>query len=479
MKRIFSIKLSVRSRLTAWYVALLTISLVSFGAAFFYAISTVFVSRTDAQISAVAEMMPHAIVLPSGQLNVPKRFDVILERFFGVKTSGNFIQILDSKGDIVARGSTLEGFNIPVSDETYSNAVKGKETYETIKPFGVYPIRVFSKPVMLEERGLVAIVQVGASLEGMEAVFHYMFYFFAVGIVVSVAIAAIVGAFLARKALEPVKELTLVARRITAENLKNRIDVKTPDDEMGRLASTFNGMITRLDRSFRQIKQFTADASHELKTPLTVMKGELEIALRGRLSNEEMQEVLKSTLEEVDRMSGIVQNLLTLARTDVESGSRRMTAVRVDELLAEKFEQTKKLAAEKGVKLEIEKAAYVLVFADVIRLGQVIYNLIDNAIKYTDKGGVVSISLTEEAGSAVLRVKDTGMGISKEHLPYIFDRFYRVDKARTGGAGGVGLGLSICKEMVESFDGTIGAESEEGKGTTFTVRIPLAVAIER
>ncbi|MBI5599044.1 MAG: HAMP domain-containing protein [Deltaproteobacteria bacterium] len=471
---------SVRTRLTFWYVSLLTVSLVAFGLSSFYALSRVYITRIDEQIHSVAGMIAHTIVRPPGELRLPRNFDIIFERFFGIRTGGNYIQVLDASGRVAARSSTLESFELPVSDEALKGAAEGRTTYEIVKTFGTYPVRVVTVPVVVRAEGareLVAVVQVGSSLEGMEEIFHYMFYFFGFGIFASVAVASCVGWFLARKALKPVADITRMARRISAERLNERLNITGPEDEIGRLASTFNEMIARLERSFRQVKQFTEDASHELKTPLTVMKGEIEVALRGNPSEDEFKEVMLSTLEEIDRMSHIVKNLLTLARADFtgESGVKMaLKPVRLDGIITERFEQLRKIAVTKGLGLEIKGSTPLIVEAEPLMLGQVVYNLIDNAVKYTPGGGTVEISLEREGGSAILIVKDTGIGIAPEDLPYIFDRFYRVDRARTREVGGAGLGLSICREIVESFGGLIEVASEPAKGSTFTVRLPLA-----
>jgi heavy metal sensor kinase len=313
---------------------------------------------------------------------------------------------------------------------------------------------------------------VGSSLEEREKIFNYMVSFTVVGTAISVLIASVVGWFLAVKALKPVDEITRMARRIGAESLDERLLIEGPPDEIGRLAETFNEMIARLERSFKQVRQFTADASHELKTPLTVLKGEIEVALRSGASAEELKEVLLSNLEETDRMSYIVKNLLDLARADVEAVR---TEVSLDSVLAERFEHFRKMAVTEGIELDIRKNIPLTVSGDPVRLGQLIYNLIDNAFKYTPRGGMVELFLEKSDREAILKVKDTGVGIAKEALPYVFDRFYRVDKARTsreGVVGGVGLGLSICKEIAGSHGGTIEVTSELGKGSTFTVRLP-------
>jgi len=464
---------SIRTKLTFWYVLLLTVSMLVFAGGFYYTLSRVYMDRIDSQIHKLAGMTAHAIVRPPGKLMLPNNFDVFLDRFFGLRTRDYYIQILDHKGEIVAKSATLEGFDLRVSNSALKRVLRGNVDYETVKSIGVHPVRVVSAPVIVKDKGLVAIVQVGDSLEVVEEIFHYMIYIFGVGILVSVVIASIIGSFLARKALAPVDEINRMAMRITAENLDERINIDGPKDEMGRLATTLNDMIAGLERSFKQIRQFTSDASHELKTPLTVMKGEIEVALRGEPTQEESSEVLLSTLEEIDRMSSIVHKLLTLARADDERGEAPLTPVRLDIVLADSFRLLKKVATKKKISIEMTESAALTVFADELRLSQVIANLIDNAIKYTSTGGSVKVLLAGGGDLAILKVIDTGMGIAADDLPHLFDRFYRVDKARTREMGGVGLGLSICKEIVEGFGATIDVESELGKGTIFTVRFPL------
>ncbi|HZX35914.1 MAG TPA: ATP-binding protein [Thermodesulfobacteriota bacterium] len=468
-------KFSVRTRLTFWYVTILTISLVSMGMGFFYTLSRVYVDRVDEQISSVSGMLAHTIVRPPAEVRIPKNFDVILERFFGVRIVGNYIQIDSPAGDIMAKSSTLADFELPLSENAFLAAKNGDTTFETIRTFGVYPVRLITTPIMMKDYGFIGIIQVGSSLEGMDEVYRRMTYLFVFGLMASVAVAGCAGWFLAREALRPVTEITKAARRITVQNLNERISIKGPEDEIGRLAATLNGMIGRLERSFSQIKQFTEDASHELKTPLTIMKGEIEVTLRSASSPEELKTTLVSLLEEIDRMGYIVNNLLMLARADVDKERAARQVVKFDFVVSGRFEQIKRMAAEKGIRLELEENEPLQVLADPVALSQVVYNLVDNAIKYTRAGGSVIVRLEESGGFAVFSVTDTGVGIAGEDLPYVFDRFYRVDKARTREQGGAGLGLSICKDIVESFDGRIEATSVLGRGSTFIVRLPVAV----
>ena len=324
----------------------------------------------------------------------------------------------------------------------------------------------------MENGQLISILQVGAPLQESTAALNALFYILIFGIPLAVILASGVGWFLAKKALSPVDMVTGLARKIEAGSLNERLDVSGPKDELGRLAKTFNDMIARLELSFKQMKQFTADASHELKTPLTVLKGEMEIALKTEKTVEGFREVIKSSLEEIDRMSALVKSLLNLAKLDSRVRLPNDN-IKLDGIVEERFNQTLPMAKDKGIDMVMAKKESVIIMGDKIGIGQLLFNLIYNAIKYTSKDGRIEISLEQSDNWAIIKVIDTGIGIAEEDLPHIFDRFYRVDKARTTGAGGVGLGLSICKEIAEAHGGKIEVESEAGKGSVFKVYLPL------
>jgi len=280
-----------------------------------------------------------------------------------------------------------------------------------------------------------------------------------------------------------VDNITHTARIITSQNLNQRIEPPKIKDEISRLIETFNEMISRLDQSFRQIKQFTTDASHELKTPLTILKGEVEVALRKERRSEEYIQTLKSNLEEINRMSHIIDDLLWLSKTDIGEIRLNCEEINLTEILSEVVSQVDILAQSKNLRIETSNHhEYIYILGDALRLRELFLNLIENGIKYTEEGGTIHISLSKEimpnwtdgkqAEFAKIVVSDTGMGIEKEDQERIFDRFFRVDKARSRGQGGSGLGLSICKWIVEAHQGEIKVESEIGKGSSFIVRLP-------
>lgn len=289
-------------------------------------------------------------------------------------------------------------------------------------------------------------------------------------------ISTIGGWFFARASLQPVDEITRTAQDITASNLSRRLPVRKSNDEIGRLTETLNDMILRLESSFGQIRQFTADASHELRTPLTILTGELELALRSARTSEEYQEVISSALQETLRMSHVVEDLLLLSRADMGKIHLKTEIINLNEMLADLADATAILGTEKELAITYRHGREVLmVEGDPPRLYQMLLNLLDNAVKYTPHGGAITLTLHKDDDMAEIRVRDTGIGISREDQKKIFNRFYRVDKARSRAQGGVGLGLSIVEWTIRAHNGMISVESEPGVGSTFIVRLPLAL----
>jgi heavy metal sensor kinase len=318
------------------------------------------------------------------------------------------------------------------------------------------------------------LVEAGAPLKQSESVLHGLLLTFALGLPLVVALAVAGGYVLMRRALAPVGEITRTAEQITSRNLSDRLPVVKTGDELEALSTALNRMIARIEHSFRHINRFSADASHELRTPLTVLRGELEaIAQRPELALD-VRETIGSALEETERLSKIVESLLAISRLD--AGEALMTRERFDlaELVSGTADQMRLLAEDKQIALKCNAPGRVEVEGDPHRLKQIVVNLVDNAIKYTCEGGKVEISAVAVNDNAVLEVTDTGVGIPPESIPHVFERFYRVDKARSRQMGGAGLGLSIVKSICAAHQGRVSVESREGKGTRFTVELPLA-----
>jgi heavy metal sensor kinase len=287
--------------------------------------------------------------------------------------------------------------------------------------------------------------------------------------IILLALTSVVGYVFIRRVLRPVRRIVETARSITAEDLSLRVDDLGDRDEIGQLARTINQMIARLESSFRQVQRFSGDASHEMNTPLAVMKGELEVALRKERTPGEYRRTLGRLLDEVNRLSGIVDDLLFLSRVDAKTVERSAEEVSLDRIVLEVFEETSGLANDRGVAVRLEQIDEMEVQGDASLFKRMAVNLLNNAVKFTPRGGSVSVSLSRPGENPTLIIEDTGTGIDEKEIPRIFDRFYRADLSRSKQAGGVGLGLSIVREIAELYDLDIQVESEGRKGTRVTV----------
>ncbi len=475
---------SLRFKLTLWYVLILGVLLISFSSFLYITLSRSLRRDVDDRLRSLAGL----IASESGSPRSPFGFgdvDEALQTTLSLRPMGKFIQVMDESGRIGQKSDNLKNIQLPVSFVALRNAVRGLPTYETVRPLGTPALRVITFPV-LENHHIARVVQVASSLEDVEDALNTLFIILIVTVPLALLVASLGGHFLANKAFKPIDHVTQTARLITSHNLDQPIQVPTGRDELSRLVETFNEMISRLGKSFDHIKQFTSDASHELKTPLTVLKGEVEVTLRKERSPSEYDQVLRSNLEEINRMSRIVEDLLLLSKTDIGEIRLEKEEINLTEIVREVIGQLSLLAEAKSLHLiATNHHEDVRVFADGLRIRQLVLNLIDNGLKYTEPGGFIQVTLERHLPPAVsenpnqgesfvkIIVSDNGIGISKEDQEKIFDRFYRADKARSRGEGGTGLGLSICKWIVEAHRGQIAVDSDLGKGTVFTVTLPM------
>lgn len=294
----------------------------------------------------------------------------------------------------------------------------------------------------------------------------------------ALAISLIGGWFLAHTSLRPVDTIARTAREITAQNLNRRLPTLGVDDEIGRLTLTINNMIGRLEASFSQMQKFSADASHELRTPLTIIRGEVEVALRGKKVSPSVRRLLESIRDEVVRLTSIVEELISLVRSDAGATTFDFTPVPLATLLKNSMQDVQVLARQKEIHVLARRIETVTILGDRKRLRQLFLNILDNAVKYTPRHGEITISLGQQNGDAVVKVSDTGIGIPNKELLKIFDRFYRVS-SNGNAIPGSGLGLSIARWIAEAHRGTITAKSQARKGSTFIVTLPLASKSDR
>ncbi len=319
-------------------------------------------------------------------------------------------------------------------------------------------------------------VQVSAPLASVHREVTAMISALAVLIPIAFGLVVTTGYVMASRALAPVDALRQAADRIGAQNLRERLPVPG-DDELSRLARTLNAALERLAGALEEVRRFTADAAHELRTPLAVMRTQVEVAMQGERSQQTYRALLQSLVEDLDGMGHMVDELLHLAREDARVDSARPTSVALEQLVQGVAGKLRVLADSQGVTVHTALTT-AQVQGDYERLERTIANVIKNAIQNTPAGGTVTLKLMRSSEEAALLVTDTGIGISPEHLPHVFERFYRVDPAR-GQGGGAGLGLSICKSIVESHGGTVAIESRVGSGTQVTIRLPIERDQER
>jgi heavy metal sensor kinase len=328
--------------------------------------------------------------------------------------------------------------------------------------------------VRLAVAGSDYLIELGSSLEPIEAVLDRLLILLGLLLPVLVMLAAAGGYLLVDRALQPVDEMSHTAAQISIRDLDARLPVLQTGDALQRLSVSLNHMLGRLGESVRTSQRFLADASHELRTPLTIVKCELEEFVAAPHCEPEAADRIGSVLEEVGRLQLLVEGLLALARLDAGEAQREKVPVDLSELVASTAEQMRLVAEDGGVNLVCSDLQSVPVQGDRARLKQVVVNLLDNALKYTPRGGTVKLKTLKSGRQSVLEVRDTGIGIPHSALPNLFDRFFRVDDARSRDSGGVGLGLSIVKAICTAHGATIEVDSEIGSGSCFRIRFPAA-----
>lgn len=318
------------------------------------------------------------------------------------------------------------------------------------------------------------LVEFGALLDPVESMLNHLFLQLALGLPLAVIIITVGGYLLVRRALTPVEQITRAAERITQYNLSERLPVSSTGDELERLSVSLNRMITRLDDAFQNSKRFVADASHDLRTPLTILQGELESFAEDARLDSELRDRAGSMLEEVVHLGKIVEQLFTLSRLDAGEAQTEWTRFDLSELAKTTADQMSLLAEDKGISISCDASQPMPVKGNHVRLKQVVVNLLDNAIKYTPEKGAIQLRVLAVNGHAVLEVKDNGIGIPPDALPHIFERFYRVDPARSADSESAGLGLSIVKSICTAHGAEVEAQSVVGSGSCFRVKLPLS-----
>ena len=450
-------KKTLRARLTLLYVSLLSIVLVLYAATTSIFLWQGLLREMDLSLDRDLETVENLIALmPDGSIgvNADDQEDVRL------------LEVWSASGTLLYQSGDLKGLLLgpPVKSDDPSHPAT-----RSVRLANNNRVRVLTRPHKLGNQTVV--VRLGVSESALRQEFGRMVGALSLGFPIALLLVGITGYFVALRALRPLDSMARRARQINADHLNERLELENPDDELGHLGTAFNQALARLEHSFDQLKQFTADASHELRTPLTAMRSVGEVALQNGGDIRYHHDVIGSMLEEVNRLTHLVDSLLIFARADSGHLPLQRSEVGLLELATESAVLLEVLAEEKKQSLEIEGDKSLTIIGDRLILRQALVAIIHNAVKYSPSQGSIHVRVGAEHGDALIEIRDSGPGIPTEHRAKVFKRFYRVDKARTRDEGGSGLGLSIADWSVRAHGGQIELECYEPHGCTFRIRL--------
>jgi heavy metal sensor kinase len=457
---------TLRVRFALWVALLVMSALVLFGAFVYWSLARNLETAMDDSLRLSATQAMAAVNYENGQINfgdaLPEKADAS-----PLTARGLAIRILNLQG--VLLGGFGDYRHVPLPPETFATT-PSEPLFSTLPDTrNQNLLRIYSAPIV-EEGQPVGIIQVAHSSASVQETLNQLLRALVIGGVALMALAAGGGYFLAARALAPIDRMTQTARRISAQDLSARLNLPATDDEVGRLASTLDLMLERLEASIQRERQFATDASHDLRTPLAAIQAILDVTRAQPRSAAEYERALDDLEFETQRLNTLTENLLQLAR-----GEARLDLARepIDAalLLKDVCASMQPLAQAKGLTLRCEIESALRLRGDSDELARMFVNLLENAMKYTERGGV-TVTARADGKSIRIQIQDTGRGISAEHLPHIFDRFYRADASRS--TEGTGLGLAIAREIARAHGGNIQARSVEGKGATFVVSLPRA-----
>ena len=463
---------SFRTKVITLYVVILTVVFICFGIYVYAGFKTYLIRSLRQTLTWRADQIASTF-LPEIPVKGEAAVSNEIQNRYAQELNQRIIRISDQHGRQVFASKNSDGLDHYLPKPPSSGELaKGPQAFQITLPDGE-KVQVVAVSQQMAD-GMTYMVEVGAPETDISSASDGLAFTLILGFPFLIGLAIGGGYVLLGRTLKPVEQIVSAAEAITLENLQQRLPVSKTGDEFEHLSTALNRMIERLDESFQLTAQFAADASHELRTPLTVMRGELETLVKEPSLNEEIAERIGNVLEEAEHLTRIVEGLLLVSRLETGEALMQKRKINLGDMIGAVADQMAPLAEDKLLRLKLARAPGVIVEGDEIRLQQVGVNLLDNAFKYTPEGGQVTISVRVESDVAVIGVVDSGMGISEQALPHIFDRFYRAEQARMNRTRGTGLGLSIVQSIIEAHGGRVTAESREGAGASFRVELPLA-----
>ena len=462
---------TLRARVVTWYVGLLAAALMVFGVTLYFAVQDYLKTSLRDSLVDEANAIGAKFLAYEEQKGSAWMAGEISEAY-APELSGRFIRITRRDGTVLYESSDTRDSGIDASAVSQSNFKNNVRGFRSERQAGSQELLIYADPFR-SSSGTNYLIETGLSLAPIQRILSSLRSIVLIITPLILLVAAFGGQMLMKLPLQPLVALSERAGYIGTSRLGERLPVPSTHDEMEQLALSLNRMIKRLEDALSQNRRFSADVSHELRTPLTIMRGELEQVLLESTLQPAVRDSVASTLEEIDRMSKIVESLLAIARLDSGMDAIDPKPVDVSTLCRWVMEQLRLLADEKKITMTVQTTP-MIVLIDIAHMKRVLVNLLDNAIKYTSPGGNIKLISFVLEKMAIIEVSDTGVGIPPAELPHVFDRFFRADKVRSRASGGTGLGLSIVKAICNAHGGSVTLRSEEGVGTVARIELPLA-----
>jgi heavy metal sensor kinase len=468
----------IRLQVVCWYTAVFTLVLLLAGAAFYRYVENALENSVDTSLQIQAQQIAEEMVAGHDTITIHDATGAL----FGLSTNqrvkalpttqhGAFVRLLDAQGRLLRETFACRNLRVPTWSIT--QPLQGSPWKGTITTTDGQEVQFYSQALTVQGK-VIALIQVGQSLAALHSLLHQLVGLLLIVGMLALFVCAASSFVLTRRAFTPVQQLIRTARRIKGGDLHQRVPLPLAHDEIRSLAVTFNEMLDSLDQTVTHQRRFVADASHELRTPVTVIRNKTSIALLKPQKRQEYIAVLQEINAETERLGHLISDLLALARGDEGHAPFEQEPVRLDLIAEATAVSMQSLAEERNVHLTVHAAQPVTLIGDEARLIQVVMNLLENALLYTNPGGQVSLAVETTPNKVQLVVRDTGIGIAPEHLPHLFERFYRADSSRTRTEGsGTGLGLSIVEWIVRMHGGSIHVESQVSQGSCFRVILPL------
>jgi heavy metal sensor kinase len=458
-------RLPIRTRLTLWYSAILLGIVLVMSVFTYFMLRGDLIAELDVELTMIAQLVRDTGPGPA------ERSTAELRDLRGRTFNEVFFRVVGPDGQAEAGSETGASRRLSFSSEARARRRSDGPTFETVTSNRHERLRLLTLPLM-PGAGPQRFLQVAVSFDDIDRTLTSYLETLAIVLPLGLGLSATGGAWVARSALRPVQTMSRTARRVTAEDLSRRLALRGTGDELDDLAETLNAMLARLEEAFDHARRFAADAAHELRTPLTALKGGIEVTLRADRAPETYREVLRSSLEDVDRVVRLAEGLLLLSRVRMgEPGPPHPVAV--EPLVLEVLEMARRLAEGRDVGVQLGHVEPLTVRGDRASLWRAVLNLIENAIKYTPAGGKVEIAVERDGAHALVQVRDTGVGMDAVDIERIFEPFVRLESAPAHETGGAGLGLAIVRAIVTAHGGTLSVQSTRGAGSTFTIRLPL------